>query len=98
MGLATWLQGRASQMNAVAVFIAVIFFGWLWGGWGLLLGTPLLAALKAIADRVDDMHAIGELLGGGATKAKEEPLRAKDEAASAEDEATKAKAAERSAA
>ncbi|MEJ7667942.1 MAG: AI-2E family transporter [Casimicrobiaceae bacterium] len=71
MGLATWLQGRASQMNAVAVFIAVIFFGWLWGGWGLLLGTPLLAVAKAIADRIDDMHAIGELLGGEATKAKE---------------------------
>ncbi len=71
MGLATWLQGRASRMNAVAVFIALIFFGWLWGGWGLLLGTPLLAVVKAIADRIDDMHAIGELLGGGASKAKE---------------------------
>lgn len=71
MGLATWLQGRTSRMNAVAVFIAVIFFGWLWGGWGLLLGTPLLAVGKAIADRIDDMHAIGELLGGETTKAKD---------------------------
>ncbi|MBA3775205.1 MAG: AI-2E family transporter [Betaproteobacteria bacterium] len=94
MGLATWLQGRASQMNAVAVFIAVIFFGWLWGGWGLLLGTPLLAVLKAIADRVDDMHAITELLGGGATKAKEEPPKDKDEAASVQDKATQTKAAD----
>jgi len=98
MGLATWLQGRATQMNAVAVFIAVIFFGWLWGGWGLLLGTPLLAVAKAIADRIDDMHAIGELLGSGTVKGKEEATKAKNGAASAEDEATKAKAAERSAA
>jgi len=80
MGLATWLQGRASRMNAVAVFIAVIFFGWLWGGWGLLLGTPLLAVVKAIADRFDNMHAIGELLGEPA-KAKDtlgEPAKVKD--------------------
>jgi len=71
MGLATWLQGRASRMNAVAVFIAVIFFGWLWGGWGLLLGTPLLAVAKAIADRIDDMYGIGKLLGGEEVKPKE---------------------------
>ena len=43
IGLPEWLQGRASRMNAVAVFVAVLFFGWLWGGWGLLLGMPILA-------------------------------------------------------
>ena len=32
--------------------------------WGLLLGTPILMALKAICDRVDDLKPIGELLGG----------------------------------
>ena len=62
MGLATWMQGRAVRMNPVAVFIGVLFFGWLWGGWGLLLGTPLLSVLKSIADRVQSMHAVSELL------------------------------------
>ena len=63
MGLVPWLQGRASRMNATAVFIALLFFGWLWGGWGLLLGAPLVAVLKTIADRVPRMGALGELLG-----------------------------------
>lgn len=57
----TWLQGRASQMNAVAIFVGLMFWGWLWGAWGLVLAVPLLAAAKAIADRV--APPLGELLG-----------------------------------
>jgi hypothetical protein len=45
------------------VFIALLFFGWLWGGWGLLLGAPLAAVLKTVADRIPRMEPIGELLG-----------------------------------
>ncbi len=59
-----WLTSRTSRLNAVVVFIGVLAWGWLWGVWGLLLGTPILMALKAICDRVDDLRAIGELLGG----------------------------------
>jgi predicted PurR-regulated permease PerM len=59
----SWLQGRASRMNAVAVFVGVLFFGWLWGGWGLLLGLPILAVVKSISDRVESMRPVSELLG-----------------------------------
>ena len=62
MGLATWMQGRASRMNPVAVFVGIIFFGWLWGGWGLLLGVPILAVVKTVADRVEALHPLAELL------------------------------------
>ncbi len=63
VGLMTWIQGRAFRMNAVAVFIAVLFFGWLWGAWGLLLGLPILAVVKSVADRIKPLHAVSELLG-----------------------------------
>jgi predicted PurR-regulated permease PerM len=59
-----WLTSRTSRLSAVVVFVGVLAWGWLWGVWGLLLGTPILMALKAICDRVDDLKAIGELLGG----------------------------------
>jgi predicted PurR-regulated permease PerM len=62
VGFTTWMQGRACRMNAVAAFVGVLFFGWLWGGWGLLLGMPMLAVLKSIADRVEDMQAVSEML------------------------------------
>ncbi|HEY5309349.1 MAG TPA: AI-2E family transporter, partial [Casimicrobiaceae bacterium] len=61
-GLATWLQGRDARMHPVAVLLGVLFFGWLWGGCGLLLGVPILAVLKSIADRVDALRPLSELL------------------------------------
>jgi len=62
--LAPWLTSRASRLNAVAVFVGVLGWGWLWGVWGLLLGTPILMIVKAVCDRVDDLKPVGELLGG----------------------------------
>ena len=63
MGFNTWLQGRACRMNPVSVFLAVLLFGWLWGAWGLLLGAPIAAVVKTIADRVEGLKPLGELLG-----------------------------------
>ena len=63
MGLVSWLQGRASHMNPVAVFVALLFFGWLWGAWGLLLGAPLIAIVRTVAERIPAMQPFGELLG-----------------------------------
>ena len=60
---ATWLQGRTARMNPVAAFVGVMFFGWLWGAWGLLLGMPLLAVLNTISDRVEAMKPLREFLG-----------------------------------
>lgn len=61
--LTPWLTGRASRMNPVAVFVGVLAWGWLWGIWGLFLGVPILMVIKAVCDRVDDLKAVGELLG-----------------------------------
>jgi predicted PurR-regulated permease PerM len=59
----TWLQSRAARVNAAVLFIALLFFGWLWGIWGLLLGAPLVAIVKVVCDRVDALKPVGELLG-----------------------------------
>ena len=59
----TWLQSRLARVNAAVLFIALLFFGWLWGIWGLLLGAPLLAIAKVVCDRVDALKPAGELLG-----------------------------------
>jgi predicted PurR-regulated permease PerM len=57
------LTSRAGELNTVAVFLAVLFWGWAWGLWGLLLAIPIMVATKAAADRIDRLHPIGELLG-----------------------------------
>jgi predicted PurR-regulated permease PerM len=61
--LVPWATSKASSMNPVAVFIGVLAWGWLWGVWGLLLGIPILMAVKAVCDRVDHLKPVGELLG-----------------------------------
>lgn len=58
-----WLQSRIARVNAAVLFIALLFFGWLWGVWGLLLGAPLVAIAKVICDRVESLKPVGELLG-----------------------------------
>ena len=62
MGLSAWIQGRAFQINAVTVFVALLFFGWLWGGWGLLVGVPLLAVAKTTIDRLPSLERFIPLL------------------------------------
>ena len=62
MGLNAWIQGRAFRMNAVSVFVAVLFFGWLWGGWGLLIGVPLLAIAKTVFERIPSLQKYVVLL------------------------------------
>jgi predicted PurR-regulated permease PerM len=59
----TWLQSRFASVNAAVLFIALLFFGWLWGVAGLLLGAPLVAIAKVVCDRIESLKPVGELLG-----------------------------------
>jgi len=65
IGLAftTWLQSRFAHINAAVLFISLLFFAWLWGICGLLLGAPLVALLKVVCDRIESLKPFGELLG-----------------------------------
>jgi len=57
-----WLLGRASRMNAGAVFVGLAFWGWLWGSWGMLLAVPILISIKAVCDHVEAWRPFSELL------------------------------------
>ena len=59
----TWMTGRIAKMNPAAVFIALLFWGWLWGVWGMLLGVPVVVIIRVVAEHVDGMQAVAELLG-----------------------------------
>ena len=54
--------GRAARVNPVAVFIGFLFWGWLWGLWGMLLAMPLLLIIRTVADKVEDLAPLAELL------------------------------------
>ena len=63
MVVATWMTGKIARMNPAAVFVSLLFWGWLWGVWGLLLGVPVVMVLKVVAERVEGMEIVSELLG-----------------------------------
>ncbi len=53
---------RRLLLNPVAIFIAILFFGWIWGIPGALLAVPLLASFKTICERVDKLNPISAFL------------------------------------
>jgi predicted PurR-regulated permease PerM len=59
---APWLLSRVGRLNAVAVFVSLLFWGWIWGVWGLLLAVPMMAAVKAVCERVEDLSSYAEWL------------------------------------
>jgi predicted PurR-regulated permease PerM len=63
IGVQTWLMGRAARMNTPAVFVSLLFWGMLWGGWGLLLAVPIMVAIKTLCDHVERLKPYGDILG-----------------------------------
>jgi predicted PurR-regulated permease PerM len=61
--LTPWLTSKTARTNEVAIFIGLIVWSFLWGIWGTLLAVPMLVAVKACCDRIEDLKPIGEMLG-----------------------------------
>lgn len=61
--ITTWMTGRIASMNSAAVFVSLLFWGWLWGVWGLLLGLPIVVIVKVVSEHVEPLHPLAELLG-----------------------------------
>lgn len=57
--LAPALVGKRVRLNALSITIALLFWGWLWGGMGLLLAIPLTAALRVICDHTESWKPVG---------------------------------------
>jgi predicted PurR-regulated permease PerM len=59
----TWMIGRIAGMNSAAIFISLLFWGWLWGVWGMLLSIPIIVIVKVVSEHVEELHPVAELLG-----------------------------------
>jgi predicted PurR-regulated permease PerM len=55
--------GSRVHLNPLVVTVALMFWGTLWGGIGLLLAIPITAGVKAVCDNVSSLQAFGKLLG-----------------------------------
>ena len=61
------ILGRRLELNAVAIFIAVAFWSWLWGFVGALIAVPLLVVVKVFCDHFEPLHSLGNFLSAQQT-------------------------------
>jgi predicted PurR-regulated permease PerM len=61
--------GRRLEINAVAIFIAIAFWSWLWGFVGALMAVPLLVVVKVFCDHFEGLSHVGNFLSAQQTAA-----------------------------
>lgn len=57
------LVGKGVKLNAVTATVSIMFFGWMWGGMGLILGIPIVAVTKCVLENVPSTNHLGQWLG-----------------------------------
>jgi len=57
------MVGRRVHLNALAVTVALLFWGWIWGGAGLILAIPITATIKVLCDNIENLQPVGRWLG-----------------------------------
>ena len=55
--------GLRLALNPVAIFVWLIFWGWMWGIAGVLLAVPMLTVFKILCDHIRPLAPVGEFLG-----------------------------------
>ena len=58
----TWMASRIARMNSTATFVALLFFGWLWGTAGLFLAIPIAVICKVLVDKLPESTVVSELM------------------------------------
>ena len=57
------ILGKRLQLNPLAVTLALLFWGWLWGAMGLILAVPITGAVKIICDQIESLRPYGAWMG-----------------------------------
>jgi len=59
-----WLLGRRLTLSPLAVFLSVMFWGWLWGIPGALIAVPVLIAMRSFFSRHRRLRHFARVLEG----------------------------------
>lgn len=56
------LMGKHLPLNPVAIFVSLLYWGWVWGPPGTLLAVPITVMLQVIFSRIEGLHSVSVLL------------------------------------
>jgi AI-2 transport protein TqsA len=62
------VMGSRLDLSPLLVLISLIFWGWVWGPWGMVLSVPITSMIKIALESVAETKPIGILMGAGASK------------------------------
>ena len=61
--LTPMVLGRRLTLNPVVIFLALSFWGWLWGIAGAVMAVPIMVVFKIFCDHSEPLAPVGEFLG-----------------------------------
>lgn len=61
--LGPMVLGRKMPLNTAAVFVALLFWGWVWGVPGVIMAVPLTVMIQVISSHSERFRGLGILLG-----------------------------------
>ena len=63
------IMGTSLDLSPVLVLLSLIFWGWLWGAWGMILAVPITSTLKIVCENIEPLRPLSVLMSGSAEKA-----------------------------
>ncbi|MEA2559904.1 MAG: transport protein TqsA [Acidobacteriota bacterium] len=63
------IMGTSLDLSPIVVLLSLIFWGWLWGAWGMILAVPITSTLKIVCENVEALYPLSVLMSGSAEKA-----------------------------
>jgi predicted PurR-regulated permease PerM len=58
------IQGNRLNLSPIMVLVSLIFWGWVWGIVGMLLGVPITSAINIILLQLDEKNLISAIISG----------------------------------
>ncbi|MBO6577305.1 MAG: AI-2E family transporter [Rhodothermales bacterium] len=67
------VMGFSLNLSPLFILVSLIFWGWLWGFWGMVLAVPLTATVKIVFENVEALRPFSVLMSGWTNAGSDEP-------------------------
>jgi predicted PurR-regulated permease PerM len=65
------VMGQSLDLSPLTILISLIFWGWLWGVWGMFIAVPLATITRIVCGHIGPLRPVAVLMGMGATRTTE---------------------------